>query len=355
MNNDYIACVASKSGGHIIPCLSYAKKNYGDKKILFFSNLLDIDKEILSNYNIDRIVKLFYISLSFSKNSFNKNDIYFLYINRLFYILLHIIKFSFSSIFNILLILIFLIRYKPTKVIHTGGIIAISVCIVAKFLKIEICTYELNAVFGKANRFLSKISDNIYVCFQSAKKDIGSISNNVIITDYPIRFDQSDIKNRLDALKYLSLNQDKKTIFILGGSQGSSNINNIMKDVISSYGNYFKNFNILHQTGSLQKDEIEKFYRSFLGDNFVVFNYRHDLNYFYCAADLIISRAGAGSIFEAIFFNKKSILIPLSLYDNHQIINAQNISKEYPHLFQYFIEKDLTKRNLYSLILCQLS
>jgi UDP-N-acetylglucosamine--N-acetylmuramyl-(pentapeptide) pyrophosphoryl-undecaprenol N-acetylglucosamine transferase len=327
--SEYIVSVASGSGGHIIPSISYIKKNYSDKKIVFLSSLKDIDNLILSNYSLDIRYNLF--SRRFNLGVFNKVlDI------------LHIF-------FNILYSIIILLKYKPAKVVHTGGITAIAVCIAARILNVDIETIELNAKFGKANILIARISNIIYTCFKSARDEIYNINSNVYIKEYPIRFTDNDIISKDIALNYLGLDNKKATILIIGGSKGSESINNILKRLIYKYRNYFKNINICHQTGMNQYSDILNYYKDILENNFIVFNYRHDINYFYSAADIIISRAGSGSIFEIIFFKKKGILIPLMFNDNHQLFNSKSICNENKD-FIYFNEKDIDIDLLYKSI-----
>ena len=72
-----------------------------------------------------------------------------------------------------------------------------------------------------------------------------------------------------------------------------------------------------------------------------MFSYNDNLEYYYKIADLVLARAGAGTLFELQFFKKKSIILPLSLsHDNHQVYNAYYMQKKNPELFNLVEAKD---------------
>ena len=94
---------------------------------------------------------------------------------------------------------------------------------------------------------------------------------------------------------------------------------------------------ILHQAGNSLID-LETVYKN-LSIPYKVVSFYNDIEKFYQAADLIICRAGAGTIFEALFFEKKCITIPLQTHStSHQIQNAQSMATYYPNYFTMILQ-----------------
>ncbi len=148
------------------------------------------------------------------------------------------------------------------------------------------------------------------------------------------------------AQEHLEITAGKKTIVVLGGSQGSLFLNECMKHFVTNNAENFHNIHIIHQTGSSDSTDWNDFYTSH-NVSAHVFSYHPHLAQIYAAADVIICRAGAGTLFEIKFFNKPCIIIPLMTHTtDHQVDNARAMSREYPELFytlgQSSIEKDPT-------------
>jgi UDP-N-acetylglucosamine--N-acetylmuramyl-(pentapeptide) pyrophosphoryl-undecaprenol N-acetylglucosamine transferase len=111
---------------------------------------------------------------------------------------------------------------------------------------------------------------------------------------------------------------------------------------------------ILHQAGNTNLD-LEALYSS-LKINFMVVNFYSDIIKFYQAADLIICRAGAGTIFETLFFQKQCITIPLETDStSHQIQNAQSMATYYPQYFTMLLQRQGWEEKLRSHILKNIS
>lgn len=291
--------------------------------LLFFSSNTDLDKKILSND--PRITWHIPLPLSSITGS---------YISTL---LLSVSSFV-KSFF-------YLCRYRPKKIITTGGVTALPVCIAGFLLRIPIILYSLDAKPGKAIKALIPFSDSIITCFASTQHFFPA--RKCFFRPYPIKFNTSDNSlNTHDAKNKLGLAADKKTIVVLGGSQGSLFLNNCIKQFVTNSSFPLNTLQIIHQTGSLDTTDWPKFYES---HNITahVFSYHPNLSHIYASADLIICRAGAGTLFEIKFFNKRCIIIPLKTSTtSHQVNNAQAMVDEYPQFFytiaQDEIEKDPT-------------
>lgn len=308
MVNKCVTIVSGHSGGHIIPCITLAKKENCKVNVITTSNKFDIEI-INKNLNYDSILKL----------PINKTPKSFLSIPKF------IISFSLSTIKTFF----FLIKNRPEKIISTGGLISIPAALSAKILKIPFVIYELNVEPGKAVLLMAKLFKNINVCFEATKKHFPK--NCVVKVQYPVKFENKKLISKDEALNKLNFDTNKKTIFITGGSQGSLQLNEIAKEFIEKENN----LQVIHQIGINDTQDWNHFYRS-KNINFRTFSFTDDMETYYQAADLIICRAGAGTLAEIAFLNKEALVVPLKTVANsHQVLNAQQWSKEYPKIKVY--------------------
>jgi len=331
MDNQTIAFVAGRSGGHIIPGLTIAQQIKTSNplvQILFFTTAHPLDQAIIKKQGsvINKHVTLKLGNVPF----FN-----------IFKILVFIINFT-RALFKSLSTLR---EYKPQRVVGMGGYISLPVCLAARILRIPVDLYDLDARPGKSTRFLAKYAEKIFLCFEQAKEFLPITKCEV--TAYPIRFSPmvKDIKQET-ALHHLGLHNNKKTIFINGGSQGSVFINTCIKEWLDLNPHLHSLIQIIHQTGSLDTSNWKLIYED-ADIQAHVFTYKEDLADCYAAADVIISRAGAGSLFEALFFNKSCIAIPLETSSTaHQKDNARALSHQYPLLFTMITEHEIRSDNM---------
>jgi UDP-N-acetylglucosamine--N-acetylmuramyl-(pentapeptide) pyrophosphoryl-undecaprenol N-acetylglucosamine transferase len=237
----------------------------------------------------------------------------------------------------------YLVKYRPEIIITTGGIVAIPPCLAGFILRIPITLYSLDAVPGKAIQFLAPFATSIITPFSSSQKYFSPHKCSAQL--YPIKYRATaDTCDQKTAVQQLGLSPEKKTIVVLGGSQGSLFLNNCMKKLVDDPSFDPETTQIIHQTGSLDGTNWQSLYEKKNVTAYVL-SYMPDLEQIYAAADLIICRAGAGTLFEIKFFNKPCIIIPLETNTTtHQVDNARAMSQEYPELFymlgQDHIEKD---------------
>jgi UDP-N-acetylglucosamine--N-acetylmuramyl-(pentapeptide) pyrophosphoryl-undecaprenol N-acetylglucosamine transferase len=311
-----ICFVGGKSGGHIVPCLTLAQ-HYKNNNIVFFSTDAALDQSLL--HNNSAITQ--HIALPVGSIRTTRLYHYPLMVWRIF-------KSFYTSLY-------YLYRYKPSKVISTGGLVGLPVCFAAKLLRIPIELYELNATPGKAAHIIAPLAQTVHVCFKHAAQYFPK--NKCMVSEYPVRFIHHISKE--EACKKLKLNQTKKTIFIVGGSQGSLFLNKTIKNFVDNKKT--DDIQIIHQTGIHDKTNWEQWYKQ---KNIPAhaFTYTTTIDDCYAASDLIISRAGAGTLFEIKFFDKKSIIIPLETKQtNHQYDNAQAMAAQYPHLFTLIRQNEI--------------
>jgi UDP-N-acetylglucosamine--N-acetylmuramyl-(pentapeptide) pyrophosphoryl-undecaprenol N-acetylglucosamine transferase len=310
MEKDSICIVAGGSGGHITPALVLGKRwkeNNQNGSIIFFGKKLDI--QIIPSEHLGGTTWLKLAKFPGKK-------------------VWQLPRFLLQFCIAFLKSFYFLRKKRPSKIISTGGLIAIPVCFAGKLLKIPIELYELNIVPGKATKLLTPLAQKISYAFAHR---------------YPLRFDEHDkYFEKEKIIEQLHFCPTKKTIFILGGSQGSISLNNIIKRWIKM-GSYHQ---IIHQTGSNDKTDWIEFYKKH-GVAAHTFSYAHDIEViknFYLLADLVICRGGAGTLFELEFFEKPSIVVPLKNHaGGHQVKNVIEMKKRHPKLFHYLDQDELEK------------
>ena len=301
-----ICFVSGRSGGHIIPCLTIAKK-YKDKdsrhKTILLTTGTELDKKTAARSQyIDQ-----HESFNLCSVPYRKIYVYPKFLTQLAY--------TFASC------LIKFTKNKPQKIISTGSYISIPVCIAGKLLGIPVELFELNVIPGKAIAFLSPIASKIHICFKETERHIKSKSCR--LSGYPVRFPTDTLSiSQQQAKEKINMESNKKTILVLGGSQGSRFINELIRKMFSSNPKMKDNVQIIHQMSEKDLDLYKKFYSTNSIKSMVIANHKK-LEYCYQAADIVICRSGAGTLFETIFFNKKCITIPLQTkHTSHQRNNA---------------------------------
>lgn len=325
-----ICFVAGKSGGHLLPCITKAQQIRLEQKnaaLYIFSTGNELDKKIIDKHPYIQ----HYIPTKLWDVPYQQ-----LWLLPLF--ICNVTWYFCKSFYK-------LWQLNPQKVISFGGFNSIPVCLAAKLLRIPFEIYELNAEPGKATKFLAYFTDSIYISFQATKKYFPS--HSCILFDYPVRFKKDDLLiDKKKLYEKYNFNSEKKTILILGGSQGSILLNLIVKEYIQAYPELTKNIQFIHQTGDLDYQNYINFYNEY-SIPAIVFGYHEALQDFYNLADIIISRAGAGSLFEIKFFNKPCICIPHETANtNHQIKNVIALQKENPDQFKIIKQSEFNKNSL---------
>lgn len=327
MKKKYICYVAGKSGGHIIPAMTHAHKflqKNPEYKLLFFSADAELDRSIVKHY------PFVYKSLPLRLENVPRKNIIawprFLF--RLTRVVWQCLK-------NFL-------RYRPVRVVSMGGYLSVPVCAVAYLLKIPVQIHELNVVPGAAVKLVSKWAESTHLCFEKTKYYLSKRAA-CKLGSYPLRYTSTDHISRNEACNKLGIDPQKKILCVLGGSQGSHFINQALQVWARSCGDPSRYY-IIHQTGACEVEQVQRAYKH-AGIDALVFGYRNDLNVCYSAADSIVARAGAGTLFEVLFFKKPAIIIPLeAATTGHQVDNAEAMRASYPEFFRVLRQGDLQKK-----------
>ena len=205
-------------------------------------------------------------------------------------------------------------REKPVLLFSKGGFVSVPPCLAARFLHIPVYTHECDFTLGLANRINFKSATCMFVSYEETKNRLtAGEQERVVVTGNPVRpvFYKTDADRGRAFLGVKAESESgKPVLLVLGGSSGARQINELVWDNIDFL---CSNFTVVHQTGLLNSDEnrssalAEKYADFYKPYNFIY----QEMPDVVSAADIILSRAGANSIWEAAVLNKPMVLVPL--------------------------------------------
>lgn len=220
--------------------------------------------------------------------------------------------------------LFIILRFKPQVVFSKGGYVSIPSVLAGWILRKPIILHESDIALGLANRFSLKFAKRIAISFP-VENYPNIPAQKIVYTGTPLR--KVIFQGNSDKGKNLFQLKDTLPILLIsGGSQGARNINDKVLEILSQL---LKKIQVIHITGSMDLQKFKSYKEELpieLKTNYKVYSFLKDeLVDAYACSDLIISRAGANSIFEIAAQEKPAILIPLS---GHQEQNAQFLAKQ---------------------------
>ena len=289
-----IACAGS--GGHINPGIAIANtimKNESDSSILFLGTKEGMENDLVNKagYNLAHVrAGRFHRKLTW----YNVRNI-----TR-----------AFLGVFDTMSIIS---KFKPNVIIGTGGFICVPVMKAAKVKNIPYVLHESNAYPGLSVKVVAKDAAKVLLGFEDASSGT------------PAKFDMDHMRalDKEECRKSI-INDDRKIVFITGGSQGAIKFNTTVINMIKKYkpedvffviavgpDNYEKTLESIKDIKDIDKYlKVEKFV--------------YEMDKMYKAADLLITRAGAMTITELSIARRPAILIPLpTAAENHQLFNAR--------------------------------
>ena len=211
--------------------------------------------------------------------------------------------------------------FQPHAAVGVGGYASGPTLKVAGSMGVPTLLQEQNSYAGVTNKLLAKQAKKICVAYEGMERFFDK--DKIILTGNPVRQGLLNIsKTREEAITTFGLDPNKQTILILGGSLGARTINQCLMenlDKVKSSGIQF-----IWQTGKIYIEEAKAAVAK-AGElpMLHVTDFISDMATAYCAADLVISRAGAGSISEFCLLQKPVILVPSpNVAEDHQTKNA---------------------------------
>ena len=216
-----------------------------------------------------------------------------------------------------------LMDFKPDIAIGVGGYASGPTLLMANMLGIKTLIQEQNSYAGITNKFLAKRAQRICVAYPDMESFFPK--DKIVFTGNPVRQDIVKINiQKEDALAHFGLEQDKKTLLIIGGSQGALSINKAINQGLSKI--QAADIQIIWQTGTSFIDTAKKSTEALQHKIGVVSDFIYEMDKAYTAADVVISRAGALSVSELCLTAKPAILVPFPLAaEDHQTKNAMSL------------------------------
>ena len=331
--NRRVAIVTGSTGGHFFPGLAIGEQlqNKGHVDICFFVPLRDYIQRWLKKkgfrYRIIPPCRLSY------KDFFSSIRFFYAF-NRAFYQLL-------AGKFDIVVI--------------TGSYATVPFLLAAKMCGIKTIVHEQNYRMGKVTRLSKHLADKIAITFPSYE---GYPRRKTVLTGFPLISDFTIKYSRQEVLREFGFSSNYLTVLVLGGSQGADFLNRLICENTTSLKRF--NLQFLHLAGS-DPEVLQAVYEK-EGIPSKVFSFYFDMGRLYAVADIVICRAGAGTLAEICAWKIPAIVVPYPYAGGHQEYNALFFSergacsifrqteenlKRFPFFFSEFLKnKDMMKQKM---------
>jgi UDP-N-acetylglucosamine--N-acetylmuramyl-(pentapeptide) pyrophosphoryl-undecaprenol N-acetylglucosamine transferase len=316
------------TGGHIYPAISIAnelKLRHPNSEFLFVGakDKMEMEKVPQAGYNIEGL----WIS-GIQRKLTLKN-----------------LLFPFKLVSSLLRSRKILKQFKPDIAIGTGGFASGPLLQMATLTGIPSLIQEQNSYPGITNRFLGKKANKICVAYDGLERFFPS--DKIIKTGNPVRQDILSLEDKsIEAKDFFQLKHNKVTLLVLGGSLGARRINELIVKKLDFFQE--QNVQIIWQCGKLYYQEYKIY-----GDvkDIQVHAYLNRMDMAYAASDIIISRAGAGSVSELCIVGKPVIFIPSpNVAEDHQTKNANAIVEKDGAILIKEEDLDVDFENKFSLL-----
>ena len=218
----------------------------------------------------------------------------------------------------------YLIKKKPCCVVGFGGYASFPTAVAAVCLRIPLVVHEQNSVMSRTNRILARFAAMVAQSFRDVKNTPANAK--IILSGMPIRAKIAELyAQNLKAGK----KGDKFVLLVIGGSQGAKVFAEIVPKAIALMSEMEQNSFVIYQQCRKGEEEcVAKAYDN-LKAKVTVKNFFENMPELYQKADLIISRAGASSVYEIAAVGLPAVLVPLpTAADNHQYYNAKEFETE---------------------------
>ncbi len=213
-------------------------------------------------------------------------------------------------------------EFKPQVAVGAGGYASGPTLNMAESMGIPTLLQEQNSYAGVTNKLLAKNARRICVAYDGMERFFPA--DKILFTGNPVRQNLLNTAlNKDEAVRRFGLVPGKKTILIVGGSLGARTINDSILGNLPLVKQQQK-VQFIWQTGKYYSEKIHnELQRRGCPENLIVTDFISDMSEAYAAADLVISRAGAGSISEFCLLGKPVILVPSpNVAEDHQTKNA---------------------------------
>ncbi len=292
------------TGGHIYPAIAIAneiKQRYAEAKFLFVGakDKMEMEKVPAAGYDIEGL----WIS-GFQRKLSVKN-----------------LLFPFKLLVSLIVARRIIRKFKPTIAIGTGGFASGPTLMVAAKAGIPTLIQEQNSYPGITNKLLGKKAAVICVAYDDLERFFPA--HKMVKTGNPVRQDVLALQNKQSQAKaFFQLDEQKKTVLILGGSLGARRINQLIEEQLTFFEK--QQVQVIWQCGKLYVSQYQSWNQK---KDVQVHAFLSQMDLAYAAADIVISRAGASSVSELCIVGKPTIFIPSpNVAEDHQFKNAKSIA-----------------------------
>ncbi|QZE13339.1 undecaprenyldiphospho-muramoylpentapeptide beta-N-acetylglucosaminyltransferase [Halosquirtibacter laminarini] len=292
------------TGGHIFPAISIAneiKDSFPNAEISFVGALgkMEMEKVPQAGYTIEGIPVV-----GFHRKELWRN---FLFLPKLVVSLYKAWKIIKSK--------------KPDLVVGTGGFASGPILYLSSRMGCQTIIQEQNSFAGVTNKILGKRANAICVAYPNMERFFPK--EKIVFTGNPIRQILLDSNHQAQESWYI--NPQKPTLLIIGGSLGARQVNHAMD--LESNKLIEQGVNVIWQCGKFYYEQLKNKYEGKTPKNFHIVPFISDMKAAYDISDLIISRAGAGTISELCVMEKATILVPSpNVAEDHQTHNAKALT-----------------------------
>ncbi|MBP7506645.1 MAG: undecaprenyldiphospho-muramoylpentapeptide beta-N-acetylglucosaminyltransferase [Prolixibacteraceae bacterium] len=294
------------TGGHIFPALSIAnelKTKKADCEILFVgaTGRMEMERVPAAGYEIVGLPVI-----GFPRKPGIKMITFFVNLARSMKLARNLIK-----------------QFDPDVVVGVGGYASGPILRVALNMKIPTLIQEQNSYAGITNRMLGKRASSICVAYDKMERYFPA--EKIVHTGNPVRKSLIEDKlNKIEAYEFFKVNPEKKVILITGGSLGARTLNESVINYLELISNSEVEF--IWQTGSYYYKSVVEKMKDFNCPNLHIFEFITRMDLAYAISDIVISRAGAGTISELCLVKKATILVPSpNVAEDHQTKNALSL------------------------------
>lgn len=291
------------TGGHIFPAIAIAnafRERHPDAQILFVGakGRMEMIRVPEAGY---KIIGLWISGLQRSMKLSN-------------------LLFPIKLIVSYLRAMVIVKKFNPHVVIGTGGYASGPIMMAATRLGIASMIQEQNSFAGLANKQVARKVSKVCVAYEGMEKYFPK--EKIVLTGNPVRKDILVIaEKRSKALSQFGFDANKKTLLIIGGSLGARTINESILYGIEKFID--AQVQVIWQTGKVYHEEYKSKLSKYDLKKIRVYDFLHEMDLAYAAADVVISRSGAIAVSELCIASKPSILVPSpNVAEDHQTKNA---------------------------------
>jgi UDP-N-acetylglucosamine--N-acetylmuramyl-(pentapeptide) pyrophosphoryl-undecaprenol N-acetylglucosamine transferase len=222
-------------------------------------------------------------------------------------------------------------RFRPDVVLSTGGYVAVPIAVAAGLLRRPVIVHEQTVTFGLANRLSARFARVIALSFDGSADMVPSaMRSKVVVTGNPVRSEilSGDRERGVAGFAIDPADGDLPVLFVTGGAQGSRMVNTAVRDALDALTDECV---IIHQCGGNDAEALASHHASLppvAQRRWVLrpFLTASEMGDAYALADVVVARAGAGTVTEVCVLGKATVFVPLvPTSHDEQTRNAQRV------------------------------